>query len=50
MKVSKKIINKKLRRRDPIARDLLTPKYRQRVIPNKKRDAKSLISLKFFSA
>jgi hypothetical protein len=36
--------------RDPIARDLLTPKYRQRVEPNKKRDAKSLISLKFFSA
>jgi hypothetical protein len=38
------------RRRDPIARDLLTPKYRQRRIPNKKRDAKSLISLKYFGA
>lgn len=38
------------RRRDPIARDLLTPKYRQRRIPNKKRDDKSLISLKFFGA
>ena len=35
------------KRRDPIARDLLSPKYRQRVVPNKKRDAKSLISLKF---
>ena len=42
--------NPKPRRRDPIARDLLTPKYRQRRIPNKKRDAKSLISLKFFGA
>jgi hypothetical protein len=40
----------KPRRRDPIARDLLTPKYRQRRIPNKKRDDKSLISLKFFGA
>lgn len=40
----------KPRRRNPIARDLLTPKYRQRRIPNKKRDAKSLISLKFFQA
>lgn len=50
MKVSKKIIDKKPRRRDPVARDLLTPKYRQRVIPNKKRDAKSLISLKYFGA
>lgn len=50
MKVSKKIIDKKPRRRDPVARDLLTPKYRQRVVPNKKRDAKSLISLKYFGA
>jgi len=38
------------KRRDPIARDLLTPKYRQRREPNKKRDAKSLISKEFFGA
>ena len=53
MKVSKKIISKKLRQRDPIARDLLTPKYRQRVEVNRKRaqktgSAKSLIPLEFF--
>jgi hypothetical protein len=44
----------RVKKRDPIARDLLTPKYRQRVVPNKKRaqktgDAKSLISKYFFS-
>jgi hypothetical protein len=50
MKVNKKIMVQKPRRRDPVARDLLTPKYRQRRVPNKKRDAKSLISLKFFGA
>lgn len=49
MKTVKKV-NPATRRRNPIARDLLTPKYRQRVVPNKKRDAKSLISLKFFQA
>jgi hypothetical protein len=38
------------KRRDPIARDLLTPKYRQRVEPNRKRDAKSLIPKEFFRA
>jgi len=38
---------KQSRPRNPVARDLLTPKYRQRVVPNKKRAAKSLISLKF---
>jgi hypothetical protein len=45
-----KISLKQPKPRNPVARDLLTPKYRQRVEPNKKRDAKSLISLKFFSA
>lgn len=29
------------KRRDPIARDLLTPKYHQRVVPNKKRASKT---------
>jgi hypothetical protein len=38
----KKLINKTIRRRDPIARDLLTPKYRQRVERNRKREAKGL--------
>lgn len=43
-----------VKKRDPIARDLLTPKYRQRVVPNKKRasktgSSKSLISKDFFS-
>ena len=32
---------KKIPHRDPIARDLLTPKYRQRVVPNKKRALKT---------
>lgn len=36
----KKLMN---RRRNPIARDLLTPKYRPRIERNRKRDAKSLI-------
>jgi len=38
--------SKKIKRRDPVARDLLSVKYRQRVVPNKKRAAKSLICLK----
>jgi hypothetical protein len=43
-----------VKKRDPIARDLLTPKYRQRVVQNKKRasktgSAKSLIYKDFFS-
>jgi hypothetical protein len=45
--IMKKSINKLLRRRDPIARDLLTPKYRQRIERNRKRDAKSLIPKEF---
>ena len=45
-----KMLLKAPKRRDPIARDLLTPKYRQRVEPNRKRDAKSLIPKEFFQA
>jgi hypothetical protein len=30
-----------VKQRDPIARDLLTPKYHQRVVPNKKRASKT---------
>jgi hypothetical protein len=45
--IMKKSINKMLRRRDPIARDLLTPKYRPRIERNRKRDAKSLIPKEF---
>jgi hypothetical protein len=45
---------KQSRPRNPVARDLLTPKYRQRVEINRKRasktgSAKSLISKDFFS-
>lgn len=45
----KKLINKTIRRRDPIARDLLTPKYRPRIERNRKRDAKSLIPKEYLS-
>jgi hypothetical protein len=31
---------KKLSRRSPIARDLRTPKYKPRIVPNKKHKAK----------
>ena len=30
-----------VKQRDPIARDLLTAKYHQRVVPNKKRASKT---------
>ena len=33
------------KRRDPIARDLLTPKYKMRVARNRKKDAKNAWSL-----
>ena len=33
------------KRRDPIAKDLLTPKYRMRVVKNRKKDAKNAWSL-----
>jgi hypothetical protein len=51
MKKTTKKVNTKPR--NPIARDLLTPKYRQRVEINRKRaqktgSSKSLISLEFF--
>jgi hypothetical protein len=48
--IMKKLINKTIRRRDPIARDLLTPKYRQRIERNRKRDAKSLIPKQYLSS
>jgi hypothetical protein len=32
---------KKIVRRNPVARDLFTPKYRMRVVRNKKKDSKN---------
>lgn len=32
---------KTIRRRDPVARDLLTPKYRVRIERNRKKDARN---------
>lgn len=45
-----KMLLKAPKHRNPIARDLLTPKYRQRVELNRKRAAKSLIPKEFFQA
>jgi hypothetical protein len=34
-----------VKRRDPIARDLLTPKYKMRVVKNRKKDHKNIAKI-----